>query len=650
LAQQLAEQTLGRRLSLEEFSTLLTTSGITLIDGDDENDNVTNTGLAFKRVDVLALGEAILALGETPAQGTHTVTLNAGEVVTDINFGNRKIQTEPVGPNFSFETGDFSGWQVQGDGRIYTDALGVAPTDGTYQALLTTDASNGAVAAGEVTTFLNLAANELNLLGNGVAIEGSALKLDTLTADVGDVLTFDWNFLTDETSPSANFNDFGWVTLSNGFKTELADTFGSFSPLASSGFAQHSGYGTYRYVFTEAGTYTLGLGVMDAGDGSGNSGVLIDNLQLGPVVEPALNLGFETGDFTDWTTAGDAQIETATWGVNPTEGSYQALITTGTGAVTDTQLESALRLEAGALDLLGNGDVVEGSMLQLTPMMVAAGDILTVDWNYLTNESADSPVYNDFGFMTISSGLTTKLADTYSDLVSFDTSSFNQQTGYNTFTYEFTEAGVASLALGIAGVADGSVDSGLLIDNVVLNAVRDRATGRPNGGDRLNGVGLLSNGAGDGTATLDPLPELWDLTGFDGQVEANLTLTREAAFDNLLQFYQTDAQGGIEWNGQRLLPGEVGYEAAVAELLIDDPVLIIGDLEVGERTITLAGGTYYAPALAIDGNYDNLATLDDAVISLGRIDRQGNTWRFEDLTDFDFNDLVVTINTTEVMI
>ncbi|MEM9008948.1 MAG: S8 family serine peptidase, partial [Cyanobacteria bacterium P01_F01_bin.86] len=128
LAQQLAQDTLGRRLTLDEFSNLLVTSGVTVNDGDDEYDNVTNTGLNFKRVDVFALGEAILALNSNASvPGTHTVTVTAGETVTDINFGNRQLPTSSA-TNFSFETGDFSGWQVQGDGTLQTSSIGVAPT------------------------------------------------------------------------------------------------------------------------------------------------------------------------------------------------------------------------------------------------------------------------------------------------------------------------------------------------------------------------------------------------------------------------------------------------------------------------------------------------------------------------------------------
>jgi subtilisin-like proprotein convertase family protein len=63
LAQQLATQVLGRRLSMSEFTSLLNSTGVTIFDGDDEDDNVTNTQQSYRRVDVLALGNAIWAMG-----------------------------------------------------------------------------------------------------------------------------------------------------------------------------------------------------------------------------------------------------------------------------------------------------------------------------------------------------------------------------------------------------------------------------------------------------------------------------------------------------------------------------------------------------------------------------------------------------------
>jgi hypothetical protein len=68
LAQQLAQQELGRRLTPTEFANLLKSTGVTIkdVDPNNTNDNVTNTGLDFKRVDVLALAGAII--GNRPPQ------------------------------------------------------------------------------------------------------------------------------------------------------------------------------------------------------------------------------------------------------------------------------------------------------------------------------------------------------------------------------------------------------------------------------------------------------------------------------------------------------------------------------------------------------------------------------------------------------
>jgi len=70
LAQQVAVQELGRRLTLDEFRDLIQSSGTILNDGDDENDNVTNTNLNFPRINVFALGEAILGLKTGSISGT----------------------------------------------------------------------------------------------------------------------------------------------------------------------------------------------------------------------------------------------------------------------------------------------------------------------------------------------------------------------------------------------------------------------------------------------------------------------------------------------------------------------------------------------------------------------------------------------------
>ncbi|HJN67054.1 MAG TPA: S8 family serine peptidase, partial [Pirellulales bacterium] len=88
VAQQLATATLGRRLTQAEFRSLMQSTGVTINDGDDEDDNVTNTGADYSRVDMWALMRGILATASTGA-GVHTTTIVSENTVSNINFGNR---------------------------------------------------------------------------------------------------------------------------------------------------------------------------------------------------------------------------------------------------------------------------------------------------------------------------------------------------------------------------------------------------------------------------------------------------------------------------------------------------------------------------------------------------------------------------------
>ncbi|MBD2362419.1 PEP-CTERM sorting domain-containing protein [Anabaena minutissima FACHB-250] len=47
--------------------------------------------------------------------------------------------------------------------------------------------------------------------------------------------------------------------------------------------------------FTTAGTYTLGFGVVDVGDTTVNSALLVDNVKLTPVPEPTTMFGILMG-------------------------------------------------------------------------------------------------------------------------------------------------------------------------------------------------------------------------------------------------------------------------------------------------------------------------------------------------------------------
>jgi RNAse (barnase) inhibitor barstar len=118
LAQQIALEKLGRKLNVAEFRQLLATSSFTVKDGDDENDNVANTGFSYPQIDLLNLANEVAKFNgigtiedgnNTNTNGTgtalptisgaqiltHLVTLKSGQIVTDKNFGSQQNLNRP---------------------------------------------------------------------------------------------------------------------------------------------------------------------------------------------------------------------------------------------------------------------------------------------------------------------------------------------------------------------------------------------------------------------------------------------------------------------------------------------------------------------------------------------------------------------------
>lgn len=203
----------------------------------------------------------------------------------------------------------------------------------------------------------------------------------------------------------------------------------------------------------ETGSYTLALNTFTLPETAPNAIVL--------------NGGFETGDFTGWITLGETSIETAAFNTAPTEGTYQALLSTAGATFADEILEGFLGLEAGSLNNLSNGNATAGSAIRQI-FTAEAGEILTVDWNFLTNERVP-PSFNDFSFVSISN--LSELSDTL--VPSFVTSPtpFIEETGFQTFSFTIPTTGTYSLGLGVIDTGDNILDSGLLVDNVTLASV-----------------------------------------------------------------------------------------------------------------------------------------------------------------------------------
>jgi hypothetical protein len=196
--------------------------------------------------------------------------------------------------------------------------------------------AQSAIPEAQLETFLGLNppsglnSGDLTNLGNGPVTSGSAI-MQSISVASGATLTFDYNFLTNAPPPASNplgaVDPFGFVTapaLSSfvdnfyGYPTTMA------SAPAQSGFLYQSGYQSFSETFSTAGTYSLGIGVANVTSDTDSSALLIDNITLtGGTITNGL---FSSGDFSGFSTIGNTSIQTSAFGINPTNGKYQALI------------------------------------------------------------------------------------------------------------------------------------------------------------------------------------------------------------------------------------------------------------------------------------------------------------------------------------
>ena len=182
--------------------------------------------------------------------------------------------------NGSFESagGSFSGWTTTGSTSIDTISFS-APTDGSFKAFISN--SSGSVAASVLSTFFGGAILPAN--GGGNAIEGSGIK-QTFTAPGPAELYFDYRYVSQEDIHSGYDETFFFL---DGDVTLLTDS-DTAGVIPISGLPLRYKNGTaYRTVKVSlsAGTHTVGFGSYDTGDASGDSALILDNIQAIP--EPA---------------------------------------------------------------------------------------------------------------------------------------------------------------------------------------------------------------------------------------------------------------------------------------------------------------------------------------------------------------------------
>lgn len=183
---------------------------------------------------------------------------------------------------------------------------------------------------------------------------------------------------------------------------------------------------------------------------------------------------------------GLAGIVDSGFGVNPTDGSFQALLRTGDGGVGNTGAtvaELATFLSITPADIAAVApNAFNGSALSQV-ITVNALDTLTFDWNFLTAEGAGNPQDTAFFSLGPTGAPPTFFLANPANAAGGPVGIFARQTGYAGYSYQFADAGNYVLGFGVVNVTDAFGPSALLIDNIKVTAVPEPTA--------LAGLGLL---------------------------------------------------------------------------------------------------------------------------------------------------------------
>ena len=116
------------------------------------------------------------------------------------------------------------------------------------------------------------------------AMEGSVYRLNNVAVNVGDTLSFDWTFYTNEPVTGA-LADAAYFSVLNNLTALLANAAGGITGDAGlSGYRAATG-NVFSHTFANAGTYSLVFAVVDTDDFTTSSALAVNNLAITPVPE-----------------------------------------------------------------------------------------------------------------------------------------------------------------------------------------------------------------------------------------------------------------------------------------------------------------------------------------------------------------------------
>jgi hypothetical protein len=211
-----------------------------------------------------------------------------------------------AGPlNLSFESGLSPEWSTIGIVTVEQSAslpegigvFNVTPTDGSNFALLSSGDNNTSASTSNLETFFGMSAGSLSAYGGG-----SGLKRNFDLAE-GDIWSFDWNFVTGESS--SDFNDAALFVMNDGILVQTVQL----ANVTEVGGYGSTGWQPYSFTAATAGNYLIGVGVFNHPDFDNTvaSYLAVDNFEVIPlegappvgVPEPATLLMLTAG----WGTA-----------------------------------------------------------------------------------------------------------------------------------------------------------------------------------------------------------------------------------------------------------------------------------------------------------------------------------------------------------
>jgi hypothetical protein len=151
-------------------------------------------------------------------------------------------------------------------------AFTVNPTDGARFALLESGDFDSASTA-DLETFFGMSAGSLSAYGGG-----SGLKR-TFDLGVGDMWSFDWNFVAGESD--ATFNDAALFVMNDGIvvhQQQLAN-------VEEVGGHGSTGWQPFQFTATATGSYLIGVGVFNhpSADNAISSYLAVDNFEVIPL-------------------------------------------------------------------------------------------------------------------------------------------------------------------------------------------------------------------------------------------------------------------------------------------------------------------------------------------------------------------------------